>query len=91
MAKKKNEKPTGVILADPAMAILPGRTMTFSTTPPEGRASVKIVTARQTKITTPSVSRERASVSHIVETGDDTIEVTFYDDGKAVATGTWDV
>lgn len=89
MAKKKSSLES--VSIDPDMPLLPGRTATFSARQAEGRAMVKIETNRETWMGQPSNSAGGARVSKIIETGHTDITVTFSEDGKEYAQGTFTV
>lgn len=88
MAKKKQ-----AVTVDPAsIALLPGNTVTFAAKPKDfGRQAVKIESARGTWMGVPAVSGGEARQSYLIETGAGEITVTFYEDGKEYATGTFSV
>ena len=81
-----------VHLDPPSVALIPGNSVSFwAETKGEGRQSVKVSTARDVWIGKPSVNRGVARTSKILETAHGDITVTFYEDGKAYASGKFSV
>lgn len=81
-----------VHLDPPNIKLIPGNSVSFwAETKGDGRQSVKVSTARDTWIGKPSVNGGVARTSKILETAHGEITVTFYEDGKAYASGKFPV
>lgn len=80
----------GGVRLDPDLALIPGNTATFVAEARDGRVMAKIVTARDSWMVAASGGSGDARVSRILETAGP-ISVTFYEDGKEYASGSWTV
>jgi len=84
-------KSKGDVRLDPNLPLVAGNTANFVARQAKGVATAKVETDRGSWIGQVSNSPAGARISKIIETGHTELKVTFYEDGKEYASGTFPV